>query len=617
MNLGRANVGAADKEMRMERTLLLVDDEESIGAALARLLKPYGYRILRAKSGREGLALLAQNEAGVVVSDQCMPEMTGVEFLTQVKELYPYTVRIVLSGYADLDSVTDAINRGAIYKFLTKPWDNETLCANILEAFRHHELMLEKEQLMREIQSANDLLAQVNLEWADAMLQRDGQIKYISNYSTLTGLPNRRMFLERLVQELAHAQRDDRLVAIMFINLDRFQQINSSFGHHAGDLLLQAVAGRLRKHARAGDTVAHVGGDEFGFVLTDMKSAQGAADVAQGLIDTLAREPVSVDGKEFFVTACIGISLYPFDGIEANTLVKNASVALHHAKAVGGSRFRYYAAQMNATAWQRLAMETELHHALEREEFVLHYQPKVDLASGKIIGMEALLRWQSPECGLVAPGEFIPLLEETGLILPVGAWVLDTACRQAQAWQQTGLSAARIAVNLSVLQFRQPGCAATVRNILEKSGMIRNAGTLELELTESLLVKDMDGTVALLDELHEMGVRLSIDDFGTGYSCLSYLKHLPIDKLKIDQSFIRNLPADGEDAAIVNAIIALGHGLGMSVIAEGVETVEQLACLQTMKCDEAQGYLFSRPVPAAEMTRLLQNGAGLDMVMGA
>jgi len=601
----------------MERTLLLVDDEEDIGAALTRLLRPYGYRILRAKSGHEGLALLAQHEAGVVVSDQRMPGMTGVEFLTQVRELYPNTVRIVLSGYADLDSVTDAINRGAIYKFLTKPWDNETLCANIMEAFRHYELILKKEQLMQEIQSANDLLAQVNLEWADAVLQRDKQIEHISHHNPLTGLPNRRMFLERLDQELAHAQRDGLLAAVVFINLDRFQQINSSFGHSTGDLLLQAVAGRLRKHIRADDTVAHLGGDEFGFILADIKGAQSAADVAQKLIDTFAREPVSVDGKEIFVTVCIGISVYPFDGVEMNTLVKNAGAALHHAKTVGGGNFQYYAAQMNATAWQRLTMQTELHRALELGEFALHYQPKVNLASGKITGMEALLRWQSPERGLVTPDVFIPLLEETGLILPVGAWVLETACQQAQAWRQTGLSTIHIAVNLSVLQFRQPNFAGTVRDILEKNGLIRNAEVLELELTESLLVKDLDGTVAMLHKLHDMGVGLSIDDFGTGYSCLSYLKYLPMDKLKIDQSFVRNLPENGEDAAIVNAIITLAHGLGLNVIAEGVETVEQLICLKTMKCNEVQGYLFSRPVPAAEMTLLLQNGAGLDRVMEA
>ena len=604
-------------EAGMGRTLLLVDDEEDVGAALARLLRPYGYRILRAKSGQEGLALLAQNETGVVVSDQRMPEMTGVEFLTQVRERYPDTVRIVLSGYADIDSVTDAVNRGAIYKFLAKPWDNETLCANILEAFRHHELAREKERLMQEIQVANDLLAQVNLEWEDAVRQRDSQIEYISNFSALTGLPNRRMFLERLDRELAQAQRNDRLVAVLSVNLDRFQQINSSMGHHAGDLLLQAVAGRLRGHDGTGDTAAHLGADEFGVILTDIRGAQDAAGIAQKLVDAFAREPVSIEGKEVFVTACIGISLYPFDGIEANTLARNAGVALHHARTGGGSGFRYYAAQMNAAAWQRLTMETELHRALEREEFVLHYQPKVGFASGRVVGMEVLLRWRSAERGLVAPGDFIPLLEETGLIVPVGAWVLETACRQAREWQQAGLETARIAVNLSALQFRQPGFAGTVRDILERSGLARNAGALELELTESLLVEDMDGTAALLEELHEMGVRLSIDDFGTGYSCLSYLKHLPIDRLKIDQSFIRNLPAGSEDAAIVDAVIALGHGLGMSVVAEGVETIDQYLCLQAMKCDEAQGYLFGRPAPAADMTLTLRNGVGLDRVTGA
>ncbi len=601
----------------MERTILLVDDEEDIGAALARLLRRESYKILRAKSGKEGLALLAENEVGVIISDQRMPGMTGVEFLTQVKELYPHTIRIVLSGYADLDAMLDAINRGAIYKFFTKPWDNEVLCAEVLEAFLHHELILEKEHLVNEIQTANDMLAQVNLEWEDAVAQRNRQIERISNYHPLTDLPNRQLFLDRLEQNLVHAQRDNRLLAVMLLNLDRFKQINDSFGHPIGDELLKLVAERLKKQAGAGDTVAHLGGDEFGLVLPDTSSARAIADVAQRLLDSFVQESISVGDREIFVSICIGISLYPLDGVDANTLIKNANAALHHAKAEGRNSFQYYATQMNAAALQHLTMETELHRALEREEFVLHYQPKVDLAGGEIIGMEALLRWQSAERGLVSPGEFIPLLEETGLILPVGTWVLDTACQQAQTWQQAGFSAARIAVNLSALQFRQPGFAGTLRNILEKNGLLQNAGALELELTESMLIKNLEGTAALLDELHGMGVLLSIDDFGTGYSCLSYLKHLPIDKLKIDQSFVCNLPASCEDAAIVSAVIALGQGLGLKVIAEGVETVEQLICLQTMQCNEAQGYLFSRPVPAAEMTLLLQNGAVLDLAMGA
>ena len=299
-------------------------------------------------------------------------------------------------------------------------------------------------------------------------------------------------------------------------------------------------------------------------------------------------------------------------------LVKNADAALHHAKREGRNNFQYYAAQMNAMAWQRLTLETELRRALEREEFRLHYQPKVGLADGRIVGMEALLRWQSAGRGLVPPGEFIPLLEETGLILPVGEWILHTACRQARAWQAAGFKDIGIAVNLSMLQFRQTDFAGMVLGILEQNNLEPGLGAIELELTESMLMNNADGTIATLNALHEKGVRFSINDFGTGYSSLSYLKRLPISSIKIDRSFVRDLANGGDDAKIVAAIVALGHGLGLKIIAEGVETVEQLICLQTMKCDEAQGYLFSRPVPAAEMTLLIQDGVGLDMAaMGA
>lgn len=601
----------------MEHTLLLVDDEEDIGAALTRLLRRDGYRILRAKSGKEGLALLAQNEVGVIVSDQRMPEMTGVEFLTQVRELYPHTVRIVLSGYADLDSVKDAINHGAVYKFLTKPWDNEMLCANVYEAFRHYELILEKERLVQDIQSANNLLAQVNLEFAASLEQKNNQIEHIVHYDPLTNLPNRLLFLDRLDQELAHAQRDERMAAVMLVDLDRFKQVNDSFGHPIGDQLLQAVAKRLENHTRAGDTVARMGGDEFGFVLTGMKRSHDAGDFAQKILDSFARDPVSISDSEIFIAASIGISIYPLDGVNTTILVKNTDAALFHAKSEGRNNFQYYAAQMNAMAWQRLALETELRRALEREEFVLYYQPKVDLASGKIIGMEALLRWQSAERGLVEPSEFIALLEETGLILPVGEWVLRTACKQACAWQKIGFPTLRVAVNLSALQFRQPDLADVFLDIFKENGLEPRMGALEFELTESMLMKNVDLTIATLNKLHEMGVQFAIDDFGTGYSSLSYLKRFPIHSLKIDQSFVRDLSSNADDAAIVAAIIALGHSLGMNVIAEGVETMEQLSYLRKMKCDEMQGYLFSRPVPAAEMTRLLQNGEGLDLSMEA
>lgn len=597
----------------MTRTVLLVDDEVEIGSALERLLRRDAYQILRATSSKEGMALLAEHDIGVIIADQRMPEMSGVEFLTQVKELYPHTMRIMLSGYADLGPVMEAINRGAIYRFFTKPWDNAVLAAEVQEAFRHRELALENNRLVHDLQSANDQLAQVNLDWEAALAYRDSEIERLTHYHPLTGLPNRQLFQARLERSLLQAQREQRMVAVMLLDLDRFAQVNHSFGHHAGDALLQLVASRLRAHAAAVDSFAHLGEDEFGFVLSAEVSARGSADFAQKLLDSIGGEPFAVAEQELFVSGCLGISLYPVDGVDAHTLFKKADAALHHAKAEGRGGFQFFETRMSAGARKQLSLETELHHALERGEFILHYQPKVEAASGNIVGMEALLRWNNQRRGLVSPGEFIPLLEETGLMLAVGEWVLDSACRQARAWQQAGLHTARISINISTLQFRQPDLLDTLRNIIEKNGLGQNTALIELELTESMLMKHVGGAGRLLGELREMGIRLSIDDFGTGYSSLGLLKQLPVTSLKIDRTFVVNLPHNRQDGAIVNAIIALAHGLGLSVIAEGVENDEQLEYLQAAKCDEVQGYLFCRPAAAEEMTRLLQSGASLNI----
>jgi diguanylate cyclase (GGDEF)-like protein len=596
----------------VERTLLLVDDEEDVIASLERLLRYDGYNILHANSGRQGLEMLAKHNIGVVISDQRMPEMSGVEFLAQVKELYPETVRIVLSGSADFDSVREAINQGAIYKFFSKPWDNEVLRVDVMEAFWRQELAHEKAHLLQEIQAANGQLAQVNLELAAAVENKDAQIERIAHYDALTDLPNRILFLDRLDQELARAHRDNRMVAVMSLDLDRFKQINDSYGHPVGDQLLQAVAGRLTSQIRACDTVARTAGDEFGVVLTGLKATHDAAEVAQKLLDSFAHNPISIGDSEIFITLSMGISIYPVDGLNTTTLLKNAEAAQHQAKDEGRNNFQFYAGHMNASAWQRLNLETELRRAIEREEFMLYYQPKVDMDSAKIVGAEALLRWQSPERGLVTPGDFIPLLEETGLILPVGEWVLRAASKQARTWIAAGLPDVHIAVNLSTLQFKQPDFAGMVLGILTENGLDPALGAIELELTESLLMSNAEGAIDTLNKLHEAGIRFSIDDFGTGYSSLSYLKRFPISSLKIDQSFVHDLSSDRDDEAIVAAIIALGHSLGLSIIAEGVETTAQLAKLRKMGCNEIQGYLFSRPVSAAAMTDLLQSGETLN-----
>ncbi|HWQ94028.1 MAG TPA: EAL domain-containing protein [Gammaproteobacteria bacterium] len=594
----------------MNKTILLVDDEENITASLVRLLHVDGYRVLTANSAGAALEQLANNKVGVILTDQRMPKMTGVELLSRVKELYPDTVRMILSGYADLISVTDAVNKGAIYKFLTKPWNDEMLRANVHEAFMHYKLAREKERLGLEIQSANAELTRLNEELEQLIEEKSRRMMHISNYDALTNLPNRLLFADRLQQALRYAQRNTRCVALMSLDLDRFKIVNDSLGHPHGDALLQAVAKRLINCVREIDTLARVGGDEFMFILSDLVNAQDAADIARKILDVLA-DPFVLEENELFISASIGISLYPSDGEDTTTLVKNADAALYHAKKQGRNNYQYYAEQMNATALQRLTLESSLRHALEREEFVLYYQPQLELESGAIIGVEALLRWQSPERGLVEPAAFIPLLEETGLIVPVGEWVLRNACAQNIAWQREGLAPIRVSINLSALQFRQPDFAETIARILRETGLDAGWEGLELELTESLLINNVEETIKTLCKLHAMNIKVSIDDFGTGYSSLNYLKRFPLYGLKIDQSFVRDLSINPEDAAIVAAIIALGHSLKLNVIAEGVETLEQLKFLRELKCDEMQGYLFSPPMPAADVAALLRDGRRL------
>lgn len=596
----------------MERTLLLVDDEKDIGAALERVLRGDGYRILRAESGKEALELLDTTDVGVIISDLRMPGMSGLELLTLVKQLHPHAVRMVLSGHADLDTVKDSINRGAIHKFLTKPWDNDLLRADVMEAFGRFELEQQKAELLQQIQASNELLAQLNIELAAAMERKDQQLEHAVHFDQLTGLPNRLLFLDRLDHELSRAHRDNQLAAILMIDLDQFKQVNDSFGFHIGDEAIKLAASRLSSQLRACDTVARIAGDKFGIVLTGVKDARYAGEAAQKILDSFAAEPFVIDGNEFFINLCMGISIFPVDGVNTAILLNNADAAMYHAKRDGHHHFLYYAEQMNASAWQRLKLERELRRALVQDEFVLYYQPKADLASGRIVGMEALLRWQSPERGLVAPGDFIPLLEETGLIVQAGEWVLNAACHQASEWIATGIGDIRIAVNLSAMQLKQADFVGMVLGILDKHGLAPALKAVELELTESMLMDNVQGTIEALQQLHDAGIQFSIDDFGTGYSSLSYLKRFPISSLKIDQSFVRDLSGDTEDGAIVGAVIALGHSLGMRVIAEGVETVSQLHRLQAMHCDEMQGYLFSRPLPAAQMAELLRNNENLS-----
>lgn len=427
--------------------------------------------------------------------------------------------------------------------------------------------------------------------------RNEQRLAYLAHYDNLTGLPNRTLFREKVDRALLHARQYQTKIAVLFLDLDRFKYINDTWGHAIGDLLLQDVANRLVECVRKQDTIARLGGDEFTAVLENISGTQEVIEVAQRILDAF-RPQFYLHGHETFITTSIGISLYPNDGNDADTLLKNADAAMYRAKEGGKNDYQFFALEMNEHARQRLILETQLRHALGRGEFQLHYQPQMHLASGHITGAEVLLRWMLPEVGLVAPHTFIPLAEETGLVVEIGEWVLYKACLQHREWRESGKPILRIAVNLSSRQFKQDNLAQNIIRIVKDTDM--DPTLLELELTESVLMQDAYAAAEILRELKSVGIQLAIDDFGTGYSSLNYLRRFPLDKLKIDKSFIHDIPGNQEDMTITKAIVALARNLHLGVIAEGVENKSQLAFLKSLKCDEVQGYLIGYPVSGDE-----------------
>jgi diguanylate cyclase (GGDEF)-like protein/PAS domain S-box-containing protein len=441
----------------------------------------------------------------------------------------------------------------------------------------------------------------------DAVSQQH-QLQRLAHFDALTGLPNRILFKERLSASLALARRNNWLLAVLFIDLDRFKIINDTLGHGAGDDLLRQVAIRMRTVVRESDTVSRLGGDEFAIVLPDLPSADDAAGVARKLVEVVA-SPYAIQGQDIYVSASIGITLFPDDSDEVDALIRNADAAMYRAKDSGRNNYQFYRAEMNLRARELLALEVDLRQALVKREFELHYQPKVSLETGSMVGVEALIRWRSPDRGLVSPADFIPLLEETGIIVAVGEWVLREACRQMQCWHRAGHTELSVAVNLSARQLEGQGLVDTVRQALQESGL--PAAALELELTESMLMQDAPAVETLLAQLKAMGLALSIDDFGTGYSSLAYLKRFPIDTLKVDRSFVRDITVDPDDASITRAVIQMAHELSLTVVAEGVETAAQLQLLAANACDQIQGFFFSRPLPPAALEDLLHSSKRL------
>jgi diguanylate cyclase (GGDEF)-like protein len=559
--------------------VLLIEDNSDDVRLIQRLLAQVnldGFKLTHANGVDKAVRELQRKAYDVVLTDIAMTDSDALETIRRIQSVRKDIPIVILTSHDDESTAIEIMQEGA-QDYLIKGQGDGHLIAR---ALRHA------------------------IERKHAELR----LMHVTHYDSLTGLANRALFQNRLDHALAVAKRRKHLAALLVLDLDRFKGINDTLGHHAGDQLLVLVAERLRGCVRESDTVARLGGDEFTVILNDVTSAEEVAVVARKVLAALAVSFL-LEGHEVYVTPSIGITLYPHDGVTSTGLLKNADAAMYQAKSQGRNNFQFYTADLNRRSVARLKLESGLRQAIDRSEFVLYYQPKIDIKTGTLTGVEAMVRWNKPDTGLVPPVEFIPIAEETGLIIPVGEWVLREALMQIGRWQEEGLPQMRIAVNLSARQFRQNDLVKTITDSLDELGV--GGEFLEVEITESLLMDDTALSTMALYKLKDRGVRVSVDDFGTGYSSLSYLKRFPIDALKIDRSFVRDITTDPDDATITNAIIGLAHNLRRRVIAEGVETQAQLAFLQKHGCDEAQGFLFSPPVAATELARLLGAPGGL------
>ncbi len=695
--------------------IICVDDDfvilNSLGEQLKRSLGQK-YDLELVDSGAEAIALCAELVAEgidipVVISDQIMPEMTGDRLLIELHSLYPNTLKILLTGQANADTVGNLVNAAALYRYVAKPWDETDLILTVKEALKRYQQekqLAEQNEILikvnQQLESSISLLQATLEATADGILVLDnsgnvinfnqkfvdiwglpsaieldrqqvftfvleglaepyatnlrvrstqftqnnydclelkngkilecysqvqqikeqtiGQvwsfrdvtehkqaqalIQYQAFHDSLTNLPNRIWFDRELAKALNQAHNNNKMLAVMFLDLDRFKTINDTLGHAIGDLLLKSVVKRLQNCVREQDFISRWGGDEFTLLLPEISCREDATAIAQRILEIL-KPSFNLEGHYLHITISIGIAVFPDDGENADTLLKNADAALYRVKEQGRNDYQHYTLTLNSQAYKLLSLENDLHYALDKQEFTLYYQPIIEVATGKIVKMEALLRWQHPELGLVPPNLFIPIAEENGLIIAIGEWVLQTACAQNQTWQEMGLSPLIVSVNLSARQFRNYNLVATVAKILQETSL--NPRWLELEITETTTMQNTDVAKQILLDLNQMGISLSMDDFGTEYSSLNYLKEFPFNTLKIDRSFIKDLSANSKNLAIINAITILGRGLNLQIVAEGIESEQLKNLLETLHCDYMQGYFFSPPVTVAEATNLM------------
>lgn len=556
--------------------VLLVEDNLGDARLIRQMLAEAGpgrFDMTHVELVSEALQQLSRTHFDIILQDLSLPDGQSLEILGRVQEKAPRVPIVVLSGCDNEELAFETVRSGAQDYLVKGGGDGKLLVRTIRYA-------IERKRM-------------------------EERLTYLVQCDTLTGLANRTLFMDRVTHALARGKRSDRPLAMMFVDLDRFKTINDTLGHDIGDLLLKSAAVRLKGCVREVDTVARMGGDEFTVLLESLASDQDVAVCAQRILDAIA-EPFFLEGHEVLVSASIGMTVFPFDDGDLHSLLKHADIAMYRAKGQGGNTFQFYSADMSAKISEQLVLEQDLRRALARDEFLLYFQPQIDMQQGLLIGMEALLRWRHPTRGLMPPATFIPIAEETGLIGAIGQWVFRAACEQNKAWQELGLRPIRIAVNLSAHQFRQKDLAGAIARVLKDINL--EPRFVELEVTEGCLMDDTRAILGTLAELKGMGLQISIDDFGTGYSSLRYLKTFPIDTLKIDQSFVRDVTTNPNDAAIAKAVIALGNSLGLGVIAEGVETQAQVEFLGLHGGTVIQGYLVSPPRPAEAILPWLRAG---------
>lgn len=529
-------------------------------------------------------SLLPSTEGSELAAGLSVNAWDDVRRYTSVSPIYGFPLAVIV-GLSEQEQLADARQSRRLYLWRATGSSLVILVVVAILGYLSRQLALSRQQAMQE------------------HVSHAARVEYLAFHDGLTTLPNRSLFSRLLVQALSQARRHNRQLAVLFLDLDRFKYINDTLGHEAGDQLLREVANRLKECLRDSDTVARLGGDEFVILLPEIGSERFLTIISQKIISAVA-QPFTLFGHEFRITASIGISVYPQDGLDERSLTKNADIAMYQAKKSGKNNFQFYSDRFNAASLERLTLEAGLRRALEQNQFILHYQARRDIDGGRITGLEALLRWQHPELGMVPPMEFIPVAEDTGLIVPIGRWVLRTVCRQVAEWQAAGLPAVTMAVNMSEQQFFDKDLLADVADILAETGM--DSKLLELEIAEGLLICERDKTLRVLRGLREMGVRIAIDDFGTGYSSLASLERYPLNTVKIDRSFIRELPLGDGDKSMTEAIIAIGKILSLTVVAQGVETKEQVEYLRQNDCNEFQGFYFNRPLPAGEVADLLR-----------